>query len=262
MPPPQFRLTPRCLPVARRCAAALALLAGLALHTARATTPEELVYLTEDYPPSNFVLKGQLQGIAVDVLKQVWKQMGVAEQPIQVVPWARGMKRVESEPDVVLFAMSRRPEREARFQWVGPIYRGRWAFYTAAQRRITMRSSADLRRHHVGVLRADSCDEIAASLGLPDLLVTRVASIPALLKMLDLGRIDAACLYADSLGDAARHAGLEPGRFREAFTLQENGLYFAFSLGTSPALVARFQQALNAVDAERQRIAKAYGGTP
>ena len=65
---------------------------------------------------------GELKGYCVDILKAVWKNMGGSEQPILVLPWARGYAMVQKEPNHMLFAMARTPERENQFKWVGPIY--------------------------------------------------------------------------------------------------------------------------------------------
>jgi len=61
---------------------------GPAGVNAAASGPENLTYLTEDYPPSNYLENGVLKGVAVDVLKALWMKMGVKEQPIEVSNWA------------------------------------------------------------------------------------------------------------------------------------------------------------------------------
>lgn len=58
----------------------------LALCPLFTAEPEDIRYITEDYAPSNYLEKGVLTGIAVEVLKAMWAEMGVKEQKIQVLP--------------------------------------------------------------------------------------------------------------------------------------------------------------------------------
>jgi polar amino acid transport system substrate-binding protein len=95
-----------------------------------ATNPEDITYMTEDYPPSNYIENGVLKGVAVDVLKAVWKKINSKEMHIQLYHWARGYQLALTKPNTMLFAMTRSPEREKLFKWVGPIYRGRYSLFT------------------------------------------------------------------------------------------------------------------------------------
>jgi len=67
----------------------------------------DLFYMTEDYKPYNYVENNQLQGISVDLLKLMWKEMGYSEQKINQLPWARGYDFVQKKADTVLFATAR-----------------------------------------------------------------------------------------------------------------------------------------------------------
>ena len=58
-----------------------------------AQTLNDLTWMTEEYAPYNFTENGQLKGVAVDVLLEVWKRVGIQKtaKDISVYPWARGV---------------------------------------------------------------------------------------------------------------------------------------------------------------------------
>lgn len=224
--------------------------------------PENLSYLTEDYPPSNYLENGVLKGVAVDVLRAVWKKMGVKEQPIEVINWARGYYRAERDPDVVLFAMTRNQEREDKFQWVGPIYRGRYIVYSRNDSTLQATGFAELKSARIAVLRKDSGDKLVTAAGIPEAQIERVGHVTQAVQMLQSGRVDLICIYADTLSEFARQQKLDLTRFKSVFVASENRLYFAFSKKTDPALTRRFQTTLESIDKERQTIVRSYGGTP
>ena len=247
--------------IAIRFIVAVSLLLGLA-SGARAAEPAALTYLTEDYPPSNYVEKGELKGIAVDLLKAVWKKMGVAEQPIQVINWARGYHKAETEENTVLFAMTRNAEREQLFQWVGPIYRGRYMIYAQASSKSRVKTMAELKDFRVAVLRQDLGEKLVTGAGVPDRQIDKVGHVQQAVQMLESGRVDFICIYADTLTEFAGQQKIDFRNFQPVLVASENQMYYAFSRQTDPALVKRFQAALTAIDKERQGIVRSYGGTP
>lgn len=224
--------------------------------------PEALTYLTEDYAPSNYLQDGELKGIAVEVLRAVWKQMGVPPQPIQVINWARGFQEVETTPDTVLFAMTRRPDRENKFLWVGPIYKSTFVLYSRAGWRIPLATVRDAAAYRIGVLREDIGEKFLLEAGIPLAHLERVAHVRQLTQMLDAGHIDLVCLPAETMQTYGGMRYGDPAGYTPELVAFPTVLYFAFNKATPPGLVARFQEALTRVESERRRIVKKYGGTP
>ena len=261
-PAPRSRPTP---PPARARALLAALCAVLALPAwpaPGATRPEDLTYLTEDYPPSNFLDHGQLKGIAVEMLKAIWQRMGVPEQPIQVINWARGFKQTEETPGVVLFAMTRNPEREARFRWVGPIYHSEYVLVGRAGQQFHMTRTQDAARYRVGVLRQDIGHKLLLQAGIPDAQLEKVSHVRQMVQMLDAGRVDLICLPEETLHEYVLEEKLVAGHFSRAFVVWHSILSYAFNKDTDPKLIERFQTALDQLGPERDRIIRKYGGVP
>jgi len=255
--------TPPRRPWAPGVALAAVLALGLPAWAAPgASRPEELTYLTEDYPPSNFLVDGQLKGIAVEVLKLIWKRMGVAEQPIQVINWARGYRQTEETPGLVLFAMTRTPERDPVFKWVGPIYHSAYVLVGRSGQRFQLERTLDAAHYRVGVLRQDIGHKLLLQAGVPDAGLEKVSHVRQLVQMLVAGRVDLICLPEETMHQYVLEEKLAAGSFNRAFVVWKSTLAFAFNKDTDPGLIERFQTALDHLGPERERIIRKYGGMP
>ena len=83
----------------------------------------ELRLLTEQAPPTSFLRDGQPEGYAVEVVRELIRRTG-NQARIELMPWTRAYFLAKSEADTGLFSVVRTTEREALFQWVGPILQG------------------------------------------------------------------------------------------------------------------------------------------
>ncbi|MGE4290776.1 MAG: substrate-binding periplasmic protein [Desulfovibrio sp.] len=213
---------------------------------ARATEPEDLTYLTEDYYPFNYERDGRLQGLSVDLLRETWKCMGVAEQPISLLPWARAYDMVQSDPDTMLFAMARNDSREHLFLWAGPISEAHFVLTGLRGRHLQAQSIDDLRAYTVGTVIKDISDLLLEPY-MDRIHVVPVTCMEYNLRKLLAGRIDLISYEESAMRRFLIRHGFSPSDFETVFLLQDMDVYYAFNRGTDPALVARFQQALDQV---------------
>ncbi|PZR39960.1 MAG: amino acid ABC transporter substrate-binding protein, partial [Ectopseudomonas oleovorans] len=92
-----------------------------------------VVLLTENFPPYNMAVNGKnfaqeenIDGIAVDIVKEMFKRAGVQYNLTLRFPWDRIYKLALEKPGYGVFVTARLPEREALFKWVGPIGPDDW----------------------------------------------------------------------------------------------------------------------------------------
>lgn len=94
----------------------------------------------QDGPVTVLLEEGQLfceqkaegmQGQYGPLFAMIYDELGRSGEP-RCVPWARGYDRLRNGPRVALFPTARTPQREAEFQWVGPLLRTRWGLYARA----------------------------------------------------------------------------------------------------------------------------------
>jgi polar amino acid transport system substrate-binding protein len=222
---------------------------------------EALVYVTEDYPPENYVEHGELKGYAVEILKAVWRRLGTPERAIEVLPWARAYYRAKTGSSHVLFAIARTPEREAEFKWVGPIHRVRQSLFGVAGRAPAVRSVAEAAGYRVGVINEDIGGRELVRAGFPEPRLVKVGTLRQLLLMLQAGRLDLVCSSANAV---RKQQEIDPSLRLDLVPLVAVGevrIHFAFSPSTPDAVVTAFQAALDAIEPERRAILKRYGLT-
>lgn len=245
-------------PVTRRWPVALlVLLTPLAFAHDASAPLSSLAFVTEEYPPYNYLdtRTGQLQGTAVDLLEAMFEQTDTpfTRQAILYYPWVRGYELVQSEPDTVLFSTTRTPNREAHFKWVGPIARDRvvlmaWQDGTAIPLSL---DEAVRQRLSVAVIREDIGAHALQEAGYPAELLRPAIDNRSALHMLRRGRVDL-WAYSDKVARwIATQEDVDSERLKAVHTLSESRLYFAIHPATDTGLVDRLQQALDDVRAEQ-----------
>lgn len=202
----------------------------------------ELRLITEDAPPMSFLRDGAPQGLAVEVVHALLARTGDSAR-IELMPWTRGLHLAQREADTALFSTVRTPEREKRFQWVGPIVVGTTSFYSLKSRGLTI----------------DTLQQAAASgpLALPkqwytfEVLsahgFTNLYAVPGskqMLTMLKHGRVQLIATEDLTLASELASVGLSPADVTAHVPFMRSAYYIAFSPQTSSARVQRWQQAL------------------
>ena len=144
----------------------LALTTLVAAPFARATGGGPLLGITENLPPLNYQDESGPQGFSVELLKAMAAIAGLPLE-LQVLPWQRAVQVAENHARSVLFSLTRTPEREAQFQWVGPITQRRILLYKLASRTdLNLTQLGDVGNARIGVVRDSAADRQLQALGL------------------------------------------------------------------------------------------------
>ncbi len=235
------------------------LLAGIALALASvpvtAQSIDDLVFVTEDYPPFNFDRDGRRQGIAVDMLEEMLKLAGSKKTraDIKVWPWARGYETALKEKNTVLFSTARTEAREHLFKWVGPIMPSRIVLVAKKVRGIQLKSIEDLNRspYKIGVVREDIGGQLLANAGVVKERTVQANSGVSVAKMLHADRVDMWAYGALVIMWNLKELGYPTDAYEEVFTLTESQqYYYAVNKDTDDKLVERLQAALEQVKAK------------
>lgn len=217
---------------------------------ARAAGGIEVV--TEEMPPYNMTENGKVTGFSTDIVRAVMKEAGI-DAPIQVMPWARAYDRALSVPNVLIYSIARTPEREALFEWVGPIAPTNWYIYSLAERPVTLHSLEDARGQKIATVNMDVGQQFLLSRGFK--MGTELQSTSRYENNYRMLKIEHVGLWISNELNAIylmRQNGDDPDKaLVRSLPLPElsspEGLSLAFSKGTSPAIVERFRQALQTV---------------
>lgn len=207
----------------------------------------ELTYITENNASFNYVQDGQLQGFAVEVLLSASADLGspVQRDEILVQPWARAYKNALRGPNTVLFSTIRTPEREDKFQWVGPFASESDVVIALKARQIKITDSAKLKGYIAGAVRDDVGEEILHQLKVPSENIVLLPHPTSMGAMLTADRIDVWVFGEFAWSQAVKSAGLNPSLFEVVFRFPPKHFYFALNRDIDPLLVQSFQSAID-----------------
>ncbi len=207
----------------------------------------ELVLLTENFPPYNMAKNGKnfaqdenINGIAVDIVREMFKRADITYSLTLRFPWERIYKLALEKPGYGVFVMARLPDREKLFKWVGPIGPDDWIMLAKADSKISLETLEDARKYKIGAYKGDAIAETLAKQGLKPIVVLRDQDNA---KKLTSGQID---LWAT--GDpAGRYLARQDGVTGLKTVLRFNSaeLYLALNKNVPDETVAKLQAALD-----------------
>jgi polar amino acid transport system substrate-binding protein len=206
-----------------------------------------LVLLTENFPPYNMAKNGKnfaqdenINGIAVDIVREMFKRADITYSLTLRFPWERIYKLALEKPGYGVFVMARLPDREKLFKWVGPIGPDDWIMLAKADSKITLETLDQARKYKIGAYKGDAIAETLAKQGLKPIVVLRDQDNA---KKLTSGQID---LWAT--GDpAGRYLARQDGVTGLKTVLRFNSaeLYLALNKDVPDETVAKLQAALD-----------------
>lgn len=77
-------------------------------------------FYTEHLPPYSYLLNDDVVGINVELVQTLCQRLELS-CTVTLLPWRRAFEQAQQQPHSGVFSTSRTEEREALFQWVGPI---------------------------------------------------------------------------------------------------------------------------------------------
>ena len=249
---------------------ALLLMAWLTapLALAAATEPrvirqaENLTWMTEEYPPFNFVdANRHLRGISVDILMEMFKRLEiqVAPRQIGVYPWARSYKKLLTEPGTGLFSMNYTKRRQQLFKFVGPIVPVRVSVISLKSRKLAIDGLAGLRQLTYAVVREDIGEQLLNDLGIAPVQIVPLHSAESMLRFLLMGRVDAIAYAEDVAHYQFAEVGVPQRQYEVLHVLQDSHIGYAFHRDTPDSLIEVLNNSLRqlhqegVVEAIRQR---------
>ncbi len=221
-----------------------------------------LLGITENLPPLNYQEDGGAQGFSVELLRQMAASAGLRLE-LQVLPWQRAMQAAEANSRSVLFSLTRTPEREALYQWVGPIAQRRILLYKLASRTdLTLTQLSDLGAARIGVVRDSAADRQLQAAGLrPGKALEQGLDDATNVRKLLAGRMEYVALLDWAAAWNLRQLQLPYSTLQPVLEQDVTRSYFyGLRLDADPALVRRLQAALEALrrDGRYDRLKQRY----
>ncbi|MFB2684496.1 transporter substrate-binding domain-containing protein [Shewanella sp. FJAT-51649] len=203
---------------------------------------------TEEWAPISFSVDGKADGLAVQVVQEIQKRVN-NQDPIKVVPWARGWKIMTEQANTVLFTMTRTPEREQLFSMIGPVAVGTTNFYALKNSQLNISSIDDAKQAKaIGVYRSSVEEQLLMEHGLTNLAPSSTPLLSA--KQLMKRRIDLWCNANLTAPSILAEAGASIDDVKSLYTISANHLYIAFSKGTPSEEIDKWKEALISIKAD------------
>jgi polar amino acid transport system substrate-binding protein len=225
---------------------------------------QTLTIYCENDPPSQILNSdGSLSGFAVDVVREIQKRVH-NNDPLQMVPWARGYDAIQNRPNLLLFSMNRTADRDSLFRWIGPILESQYGFYVKADSKIVIDSLDDAKKlGSIGVYRDDVRDLFLTKAGFTNL--DRANDNRTNIKKLMVGRLDSFAGSPLGLADVLKAAGFQATDVKLAFIFLRTQSFIAASKTMPAGVVEAWNNALAAMKADGSFapiLAKYYPGVP
>ena len=214
---------------------------------------DDLMFVTDDFPPYAFVEKGHIYGIAADIVNELMNRAGY-DGKIIMLPWSRAQKYSEYYK-MMLFPYVRVPYREKYFKWIGPIMKDCFVVAVPGSNKQIFTDINEFKTLRVGVNDGSPMFVRLKALGFKSLQVVPSEKLNA--KKLVIGkRIDAWFAPYLILKHTLESAGIDANKIRIAFRDQDVDMYIGASLNVSEETIALWQANFEKmkVDGTYQRI--------
>lgn len=216
------------------------------------TSRYSLVLLTENFPPYNMAKNGKnfaqndnIEGIAVDILREAFKRAGIPYSMTLRFPWERIYHLALEKPGYGVFVTARVPEREKLFKWVGPIGPDDWVLLARGDSPITLTSLEQARQYRVGAYKGDAIALSLEKQGLAPVIVLRDQDNA---RKLQAGQIDLWATGAPAGQFLARQVGISG--FKTVLRFNQAELFLALNKDVPDEVVSKLQKALDELKAE------------
>ncbi len=215
------------------------LAAGLALPA----HADEMQILTAEIPPMAFTKDGKPSGYCVEVVEEIQRRIGNSTA-IQVIPWARAYQMALHQENVMLVCPKRTPEREALFQWVGPVLVSQTHFYAKRGSGLHLNTLADAKKGEPILVPASSyaLDYLKGE-GFENL--EPVGTSETLLRMLLAGRRPLLVMDQQQMPMLLEQAHVAPDAIEVVLRVLPTRAYLSLPHDAPQKTVAQWQKALD-----------------
>jgi polar amino acid transport system substrate-binding protein len=202
---------------------------------------QNLQIITEEYPPISFTNKaGEIDGLAVDVVKEIMKRLGI-NQKIEVLPWARAYKEAVKGPNFVLFSVGRTRQRESLFNWVGSMFEMKSSFYAKKGSEIKISNLENAKKlASIGTYRDSYDEQFLKEKGFKNLDSVRNNVLN--IKKLMADRLEVFTATNTTISSMLKRAGYSINDVERVFTFLKVGNFIVFSKQIPPGIVNLWQQ--------------------
>ncbi|MBE0364692.1 polar amino acid transport system substrate-binding protein [Pseudoalteromonas ulvae UL12] len=214
---------------------------GWLFFPAHATKPT-LNFYTEISPPGNYLDEsGILVGSSVEMIEEL-NRIASYRVKSHVFPWTRAYQKVLKRPNSAIFSISRTPQREDLFHWVGPLLRVKWVLYKHRDSQIEIANLDDAKQlTSIAATRNDAKADYLLSLGFKNLDLSE----DNIGRMRKLYANHNDVILTSNLGveRLAELALQDPEHLEIALEVKSSDIYLAFNKETDQQIIDDYKRA-------------------
>ncbi len=213
-------------------------------------TVNQMLWITEQYPPYHYREDNQVKGIAVEILEQIFEAHKVpfnSHKQVLVFPWARAVKEISNNPQAALLTMAYTPERDNLFALSEPLFTEQIALITLKDSDLTLTDLGQINQYVIGVVRDDIGERLLKDLGPDEIHLTHVLSSKELLQMLLKQRVDAIAYSVDIIRYQLQQLQGPKQQIKIQLNLAELPTSIAFHKQVNPQLLQLINQSIVAL---------------
>jgi len=180
----------------------------------------------------------------VELVRDLQRRVGSTAK-IEFAPWAHCLHAAQFEPGVMIFPTTRSPEREALFLWVGPINEIHSQFFAKSG---SPAVDDPRKAMAIGVVHGSALEAELQRRGFTNIDPGKNQTL--VLRKLLAGRDSLIAEFASTVQKTLRETGHPANSVVAVGDFMPSRGYFAFSMGTSNAVIDRWQAALDASKAD------------
>ena len=202
--------------------------------------------VTEHLPPYQIAKNGKvIGGSSYLIMKEVFSRAKI-KATHEVMPWARAYKIALSRSNTIIYSITRSPERESLFRWIGQLSKLEYSFFTTKDNQsVNIKTTSDALNYTAvsvrGSFEANSLQRFGFVLGVNLILVVDYTSA---WKMLEIGRAD--ITYANA--PIFNHINVDESLFKKQGDVVEIlAIYAASNLNTDTKFLDDLSTAFQSV---------------
>lgn len=217
--------------------------------------------VTSEFPPlqyqapeSGIEAKGYVAHLVSELHRRVARSTSISASAVRFLPWNRALSTAEREANTLFFSISRTPEREAKFKWVGEVSPYGQVIYSLKLNPALQVQNWQELQQSSGVIAVQNGSNLHRLLTDKSVSAKRIELVPDYhlsIRMLYADHVQYVPLTFFLARGAVCEQGLDPDQLQANFLIDElaNPLWLAFSPNTSDELVALYRRALSDIKA-------------
>lgn len=185
------------------------------------------------------------RAFSVELVREMMVEMGAVSK-FTNNPFSRAFKTLKENPNVAVFTMARRPDREEFVKWVGPLLKDTIYLYETKSSPNGLSSLNEAKDNKkICVLRGGNHEKYLNKNGFKKITLSK--SYEQCFKMMVKGRVDFSVIASKGLNETMVVAKLDPELVAPALTLYDVENYLGFSTNISDDEIAKWQKVFDGI---------------